>query len=155
MKIELDRNDKISEVVSIKLILINALLLILILPSLPENGHFNEGSTLNGFESKSGFWVAFALALGLYVVITVISLKPELYKSRMTKNNLEEQYKLTSKMARTLKVFILLAFCILFIFMLQSARGLWIEAQPYLFILFFGLIISPCLYYAVKISKVQ
>ncbi|PBQ31697.1 hypothetical protein CNR22_07915 [Sphingobacteriaceae bacterium] len=156
MKIELDRSDKISEVISALLLFVNALLLILILPTLPDtNGHFNELSTVNGFHTKNGFWGAFAIALLFYILMTVVSFTPGLYKSRMTKNNVKEQYRLTSKMARNIKPFTLLAFIVMTIFMLQSARGKWIDEQPLLFLVFFGLLISPCLYYAVKLSKIQ
>ena len=87
--------------------------------------------------------------------MTFVSYRPGIYKWRMTENNVEQQYILTSKMARTVKAFMILAFIVLTIFLLMNAQGLWTDLTPFLFIILFTLIISPCLYYAVKFSKVR
>ncbi len=157
MKITLDKNDKIWETVSLLLLLGQALLIALTLPSLPDKVaiHFNGSGEANGWGNKNTLWVSFAISLVIYALMTFISLRPGLYKSRMTKNNIEEQYKLTSKMARTVKAFILLALIGLTIFMLMTAQGKWTGQIPFLFLIFFGLVIPPCIYYAVKISRVQ
>lgn len=71
------------------------------------------------------------------------------------RNKLEEQKHHTSIRARTVKVFALLVFFILCIFMVQTAQGNLTKQISYLFIVMFGIIIPPCLYYAIKVSKVQ
>ena len=157
MKITLDKKDKIWEAISVLLLVTNALLIALTLPSLPDNVaiHFNGSGQANGWGHKNVLWLAFGIALSLYAIMTFISYRPGLYKSRMTKNNIEEQYKMTSEMARTVKAFILLACIGLTTFMLMTAQGKWTEQIPFLFLIFFGLVIPPCLYYAVKISRIQ
>jgi len=157
IKIPLDKNDRIWEAISIILLVTNALLIALTLPSLPDTVaiHFDGSGQANGWGHKNTLWLVFGIALLVYAIMTFISLKPGLYKSRMTKNNIDEQYRLTSKMARTVKAFILLAFIGLTTFMLMTAQGKWTGQIPFLFLIFFVLVIPPCLYYAVKISRVQ
>lgn len=100
-------------------------------------------------------WITFGLSILMYAFMTFVSYRPGIYKWRMTENNVEQQYILTSKMARTVKAFMILAFIVLTIFLLMNAQGLWTDLTPFLFIILFTLIISPCLYYAVKFSKVR
>ncbi|MCD6020101.1 MAG: hypothetical protein K0S53_3222 [Bacteroidetes bacterium] len=157
MKTTLDKNDKIWEAVSITLLLINMLLIAFTLPSLPDTVpiHFNFAGKADGWGNKHMLWLVFVVMLPIYAIFTYLSFNPGFYRSRMTEKNLEEQYRITSKMARTVKAFILLAFVFLTLFVLKSAQGLWQEQIPFLFLIFFGLIIPPCLYYAVKISRIQ
>ncbi len=157
MKITLDKRDKIWEAISICILMCNAALLAISMPGLPDVVpiHFSGSGVANGFGSKHTLWLIFAISIPMYVFLTWLSFNPQFHKNRMTENNMEEQKRLTSKMARTVKAFILLVFFIISIFMVQTAQGNWTKLFPYLFIVIFGLIIPPCLYYVVKISNVQ
>lgn len=157
MKITLDKNDKIWETISLLLLLTQALIIGLTLPSLPNTVaiHFNGAGQADGWGNKNTLWLSLGLSILVYAFLTFVSYRPGLYKSRMTKNNLDEQYRLTSKMARTVKSFILLAFIALTTFMLMTAQGKWTGLIPFLFLIFFALVIPPCIYYAIKISRVQ
>lgn len=157
MKTKLDKSDKIWEAVSVILLLMNALLIAFTLPSLPDTIpiHFNFSGEADGWGNKNTLWLVFVVELPIYAMFTYLSFNSGFYRSRMTEKNLAEQYRITSKMARTVKAFILLAFIFLTLFVLKSAQGQWQQQIPFLFLIFFGLIIPPCLYYAVKISKVQ
>jgi uncharacterized membrane protein len=157
MKTMLDKNDKIWETIALVLLLTQALIIGLTLPSLPDKVaiHFNDSGQADGWGNKNTLWLSLGLSVLMYAFLTFVSYRPELYKSRMTKNNLDEQYRLTSKMARTVKSFILLGFIALTTFMLMTAQGKWTVQIPFLFLIFFALVIPPCLYYAIKISKVQ
>jgi uncharacterized membrane protein len=157
MKTKLERIDWIWEIISVLLLIANALLIALSLPNMPDIVpiHFNGSGEANGWGSKNMIWIAFGLALPIYALLTFISFKPGLYRSRMTEKNLDEQYRLTSKMARTVKAFASLAFCVLTLFMIMAGQGKWQKQIPLLLIIFFVLIIPPCIYYAIKISRVQ
>jgi uncharacterized membrane protein len=157
MKLTLDKTDKIWEAISILLILINFLMIAITLPALPETVpiHFDGSGQPNGWGNKQWLWLAVVLELPIYALLTLISLRPWIYKFRMTEKNPDEQYRLTSRMARTVKAFVLLAFTALTILMLKTAQGQWNSKIPLLVLIFFGLIIPPCVYYSVKISRVQ
>jgi len=157
MKIPPDKYDKIWETISIILLLAHALLLVWALPLLPERVavHFDFSGRADGWGNKNTLWYMFLIAVLFYGLMTYISFRPDLYHSRMTKNNLNEQFRLTSKMVRTVKAFILLAFICLTIFMFKTAQGKWTEAIPLLVLIFLVIIIIPCIYYAVKISRIR
>jgi uncharacterized membrane protein len=157
MKITLDKYDKIWEAISILSLLTIAVLIAFTLSTLPDTIpiHFNFQGKADGFGSKYTLWLLFGIAVLMYATFTFISFRPELYKSRMTENNLEEQYKLTAKMTRTTKMYILLFFVILTLFILQAAQGKWTEQIPFLILIFFALILPPTFYYLIKLSKVR
>lgn len=157
MKIALDKYDKIWEAISISFLLTIAALITFTLPTLPDTIpiHFNFQGKADGFGSKYILWLVFGLAFLTYSIFTIISLRPGLYKSRMTENNIEEQYKLTAKMTRATKMYILLFFVLLTIFMLQATQGKWMEHVPYLILIFFVLILTPTFYYLIKLIKVR
>jgi uncharacterized membrane protein len=138
LKATLDKNDKIWEVISIVLLIINAMLIAFTLPSLPDTVpiHFNFAGKADGWGSKNVLWLIFVVVLPIYAMFTYLSFNPGFYRSRMTERNIEEQYRITSKMARTVKAFILLAFIGLTAFMLKTAQGQWTEQIPFLFLIF-------------------
>ena len=145
------------EVVSIALILLNVALFAYCIPQLPDiiPVHFGRGGKADGYGSKHSLWFVMCISVPVYALFSWISANPNLYKNRFTKHNIEEQKRIVSKMARTLKAFVLLAFFILSLFMIQTAQGKWLRAIPFLFLVFFVLIIPPCLFYVVKLTKAQ
>lgn len=157
MKITLDKIDKIWEAVAFLLLAVNALIIAITVPTLPDiiPVHFDGAGKVDNYGSKYILWVLFVIAVFVYSLMTVISFNPGLYKSRMTENNIEEQYILTAKMTRTVKTFINLFFVIITVFVLQSVQGKGTEYAPYLFLLVFPLILIPTLYYVVKLGKVR
>ena len=157
MKISLDKYDKIWEAISILLLLTIVIVITYSLPSLPDTIpiHFDFEGKADGFGSKYMLWTVFGIALLMYTIFTIISRRPGLYKSRMTENNIEEQYILTAKMTRTMKMYILIFFVILSFFMVQTAQGQWTEYTPFLILIIFALILPPTFYYLIKLSKVR
>ncbi|WP_291150673.1 DUF1648 domain-containing protein [Flavobacterium sp. UBA7680] len=157
MKIKGNKNDKIWESIALLLLAINALIIAVTVPILPDiiPIHFDSTGKVDNYGSKYILWVLFVIAVFVYSLMTVISFNPGLYKSRMTGNNIEEQYRLTAKMTRTVKTFVNLFFVIVTVFVLQSVQGKDTEYSLYLFLLSFPLIMIPTLYYVVKLGKVR
>jgi uncharacterized membrane protein len=153
----LDKKDRIWEIISLFLLLIQAFIIAAAIPGLPETVavHFNSAGNPNGWGSKYLLALPFLISLFMYGLFTLISLRPGLYRSRMTEKNLETQYQLTSKSARTLKALVLLAIICFTVFFVQAVQGRWLGVFPFLFLVMFPLIIVPALYYTIKISKIQ
>lgn len=145
------------EAISLGLILLNVALFAYCIPQLPDiiPIHFGRGGKADGYGSKHSLWFVMCISVPVYALFTWISANPNLYKNRFTEHNIEEQKRIASKMARTLKAFVLLAFFILSLFMIQTAQGKWLRAIPFLFLVFFGLVVTPALYYAVRLSNAQ
>ena len=156
MKIPFDRTDKISEIISLIFLLTSALILLFILPSLPDRVPLQFiGGDADGYGSKYVFWIIFIVVLILYGGLTILAKYPTFYKNRLTERNLEEQYKLTAKMIRTLKLCIMFFFSVLIYFMTQTAQLKMIVASNLLILFPFILFFPTVIYYLIKFGKVR
>jgi hypothetical protein len=153
----LDTKDKIAEIVSIIFLLGTAVIICLAMPALPSIVpiHFNFDGEADGFGSKYMIWIIFGISLVIYIGLSLISKYPGLYKNRMREKNIEQQYILTAKMCRTLKVIILFFFTLLSYCMVQTAQLKFIRYSSLLIVLPFVLLFPTMIYYLFKLSKVR
>jgi uncharacterized membrane protein len=157
MKIPLDRNDKISEGISTFFLLACVLIVALSLPGLPDIVpiHFNLKGVPNGYGSKYFMWLGPAIASSMYIGLTVLAKYPQVYNFRYTPTNIEEQYKITSKMVRSIKAGLMFFFSLLAFFLVQSAQlklmGYIIWLLPIFLIIIFGNVI----YYTIQWGKIK
>ncbi|MBP7809438.1 MAG: DUF1648 domain-containing protein [Bacteroidia bacterium] len=157
MKVKLDTADKVSEVISIAFILSSVCLVCFSLPKLPDVVpiHFNLSGQPDGYGSKYTLIVVSLIALPIYALMTYLSLHPKFYEYRMNKNMpLEEQYKMSSKMARSIKLVLMPLFFAITFFMLKSAKEKSIGTAEMIWLsLFIPLIFSVIIYWIVKWEK--
>jgi uncharacterized membrane protein len=153
----LDKSDKIWETISLLLLITNILIIVFSLPKLPDiiPIHFNLAGEANGWGSKNTLWIMFAITIPMYALLTFISGKPELYRSRMSENNMEEQLRLTSKMTRIMKTVVLLIFVMVTVFMVQTAQGKWQEQIVWTLPIILTLIFAPTCYYLLNLAKLR
>lgn len=156
MKIKLDTKDKISEATSVLFLLVSILMVVFSLPNLPDivPNHFNLNGEPNKYGSKYFLWVGPAVALFMYVLLTVLAGFPQSYNFHYTKNNIEAQYKITSKMVRSIKAGMMMFFVALNFFLVQSAQLKFthyiIVLVPMVLLIIFGNVI----YYYIKWGKI-
>jgi len=157
MKIKLDTTDNISEFVSASIILSSLCLICFSLPKLPDTVpiHFNFSGEPDNYGSKYMLLLGPFIAFPIYALMTYLSLHPEFYEYRMNKSvPLEEQYKMTSKMARSIKLILMPLFFVITLFMLKSAKEKSIGTSEMIWLsLFIPLIFGVIIYWVVKWGK--
>lgn len=157
MKIKLDTADKISEVVSVSVVLSSVCLVVYSLPKLPDIVpiHFNFSGEPDNYGSKYLLLLGPFIAFPIYALMTYISLHPEFYEYRMNMNKpLEEQHKMTSKMTRSIKLVLMPMFFAITFFMLKSANEKSIGATEMICLsLFIPLLFGVIIYWVVKWGK--
>src|SRR5688572_24464594 len=101
----LDAKDKVLEIVSLGLLCIHALLIVFGLKDLPEiiPIHFNGVGEESDWGSKYHLWLPFCFAGFMYGLMTFFSMRPMIFKFRMSGKNIPEEARLTAKMSRAVK----------------------------------------------------
>lgn len=156
MKIKLDTKDKVSEVISVLLLIVSFLIVALSISNLPDivPNHFNLKGEPNKYGSKHFLWVGVAVAVFMYFLLTVLAEFPKSYNFHYTKNNIEEQYKITTKMVRSIKLGLMLFFVALNFFIVESAQlkftNYIVVLVPMVLLIVFGNVI----YYTIQWSKI-
>ena len=133
-KVPFDLKDKISEAISLVFLITSISIVAVTVPKLPDSipFHYNMTGEVDGYESKHMLWVIIALSVIIYIGLTVLAMFPGLYKKKLNGENLEEQYRLTSKTTRTMKAVIVLSFLIVSYFMTHAAQIKNTESLIYL-----------------------
>ena len=158
MKIKLDTADKISEVISVLLLLVSVLIVALSISGLPDivPVHFNLKGVPNRYGSKHFLWIGPAIASFMYVGFSILAKYPQVYSFRYTPTNIEEQYRVTSKMVRGIKAGMLFFFVVLTFILVQSAQLKMIEyAVVWLVPLILVIIFGNVIYYTIRWSKIK
>jgi uncharacterized membrane protein len=157
MKIPLDTKDKISEVISILFLVASFLIVALSIPDLPDivPNHFNLKGEPNKYGSKHYLWVMVGISVFLYIGLTVLAKFPQIYNFRYTPNNIEEQYKLTSKMVRNLKLGLMFFQAALTFFMVQSAQLKFVQYVFFLIPLVLIIVFGNVIYYTIQWGKIK
>ena len=124
MKVQFDLKDKISEAFSLAFLVSSISIVAVTIPKLPDSipYHYNMTGEVDGYESKHILWVMVALSTVIYIALTILAMFPGLYKKQLSGDNIEEQYRLTSKTTRTMKAVIVLSFLIISYFMTHNAQ---------------------------------
>lgn len=124
MKIKLDTSDKIFEAVAILSVLANAAIIAINYPGLPDiiPNHFDFNGEPNQYGSKSSLWAVVAVSVFLYMLMGIVTLFPESFNYPSQKEDKESQYKLGTKLMRSLRACMLLFITLVSVIMIQSAK---------------------------------
>jgi uncharacterized membrane protein len=145
IRVPFDLNDKISEVISLIVLITTISIVAITVPGLPDTipSHYSMRGEIDAYESKHMLWVIIALSVIIYIGLTILAMFPGLYKKKLTGENIEEQYRLTSKTTRTMKAVIVLSFLVVSYFITHAAQIKNTESILYLapFFLLFVLVV--------------
>ena len=157
MKIKLDTNDKISEAASILFLLISVSVVALSISNLPDTVpcHFNFKGEPNRYGTKHFLWVGVALAIFLYIGLSILAKFLQVYNFRYTQTNIEEQYKVTSKMVRSIKAGFMFFTIVLNFFLVESAQLKFTNYIMLLVPLILIIIFGNVIYYTIQWSKIK
>lgn len=156
MRIKLDTTDKISEVFSALFFLAGIILVAASIPQLPDiiPCHFKFSGEPDNYGSKHLLWIGALLPLPMYIGFTILAFNPQFYRYRMDERlDMDLQYKLTSKMARSMKLLFSVFLFVIVWFMVQSAE-LKYTSYIKLLALFIPLIFGVIIYWLMKWRKV-
>lgn len=125
MKTKLDASDKLLEAVSLIFLIAPVLIIGFSISDLPDiiPTHFNFEGVPNDYGSKNTLWVVPGVSVFIYMITGLISSYPNLYNYPSEKADKEGQYKLGSKLVRSLRAWILLFIAILGYMMIYSAKS--------------------------------
>lgn len=157
MKIKLDTADKISEVVSLLFVLGGIAIVAFSLPGLPDKVpvHFDLKGEPNRFGSKYELWIGVGASVMLYMLFSLISSRPHLYNYPSQKNDLESQYKLGSKMMRSLKAWILLFLLVVNYIIVQSTHTNSAKGALWLIAFMLAIVTAHLIYFYTKWKKIK
>ena len=159
IKVKLDRIDWMLEAVTFVFLVVMIGIALLAYGELPETipTHFNLQGKADGFSGKSGILVMPGIGLLLYVGLIVVNRFPHIfnYPVEITAENAERQYRLASKMIRTLNMVTAGIFCYITYQMVHSAQsgtgGLGTLFTPVLLIL----TLLPIIIYYIQAKRKQ
>jgi uncharacterized membrane protein len=157
MKIKLDTADKISEVISFLLVAAGILIIAFSLPGLPDKVpvHFDLKGEPNRFGSKYELWIVAGVSVLLYMIFSLISSKPHLYNYPSQKNDLESQYRLGSKMMRSLKAWVLLFLLVVNYIIVRSAHTNSAKGVLWLIAFMLAIVAGHLIYFFTKWKKIR
>lgn len=152
-----DGYDIMAEVIAAFLLIGQAIVIFVSLSILPDiiPNHFNGDGIANGHGSKYTICGPFLFSVILFVALTVLSRYPQLYKSRMQKNNKAAEYKLGVKMILTLKPILMAVFFLITYFMIQTAQLKLTAYLNYLLGAILLIIFSHVIYWLIRYSKLN
>jgi uncharacterized membrane protein len=124
MKLKLDAADKFFEAVALISVLANAAIIGLNYSSLPDviPNHFDLNGVANQYGSKSSLWAVVAVSVFIYMLVGIITMFPESFNYPSQKNDKESQYKLGTKLMRSLRACMLLFITLITYIMINSAK---------------------------------
>ena len=157
MKIKLDAADKILEAVALISVISTATIIAISFPGLPDiiPNHFNFDGVPNHYGSKNSLWATIAVSVFLYVIIGLTSMYPESFNYPSQKNDKESQYKLGSKLVRSLKASILISIMIVSWVEIQSAKSGTAKGAAWLIALILGVVFGNLIWFAIKWRKIK
>ena len=111
MKIELNKTDKILEIISYLLLIFYWIMVIFAFGKLPTEipVHYNGAGEVDAFGPKNSIFMLPAIATLQFILLTALTKNPE-YLTFSNKENLEQQISNTTKTFRYLKIVILIIF---------------------------------------------
>lgn len=115
ISIELDLLDKLFELIAFCLFCLLLFLPTYYFKDLPDiiPRHFNFSGKPDGFSGKNVIWTLPAISALLYIGLTILNRYPHLfnYPQPITEENAHRQYRLATKLIRSLKILITGSFC--------------------------------------------
>jgi uncharacterized membrane protein len=114
LNIELNFLDWVKEIIAATSLMGMFGLLIFYFPDLPDKipAHFNAAGEVDRFGSKASIWVLPIVGVLLYLGLTGLNQFPHIYNYpvKITESNADHQYRIVSRMIRTLKAVIMIFF---------------------------------------------
>jgi uncharacterized membrane protein len=157
MKIKLDTADKVLEAVALVALLTTAAIIAINIPNLPNiiPNHFDFNGVPNQYGSKNTLWAVVAVSVFIYMLIGIISMFPESFNYPSQKNDKESQYKLGTKLVRSLKASILIFILIVSVVIIQSAKTGTAKGAGWLIALILIIVFGNLIWFAVKWRKIK
>jgi uncharacterized membrane protein len=119
--------DRILEIVAVVLVALSFLVIIITYDSLPSTipHHYNKKGEPDGFGDKETIWLLPVLGFCLYVLLTAAGRYPHLFNFpyKITRGNIERQYRNSILMVRVLKTIITFNFFYLTYATVQNGLG--------------------------------
>jgi len=105
-------------------VIANVIIIGISYPGLPDviPNHFDLHGVPNQYGSKSSLWAVVAVSVFLYVLMGIVTLFPESFNYPSKKEDKESQYKLGTKLMRSLRACMLLFITLISAIMIQSAK---------------------------------
>lgn len=114
LKIKKDSLDLLVEVVSVIFLALMFIWPFVHFQELPQfiPKHYSPSGLPDAFGKKHEIWILPAIGLVLFVVLTVLNRYPHLfnYPTEITQNNAKRQYKIATKLLRSIKLVICASF---------------------------------------------
>jgi uncharacterized membrane protein len=149
LKIKLNYLDWVKEIIAATSVIGMFGLLLFYFPDLPDKipAHFNAAGEVDRFDSKASIWIFPSIGLLLYLGLSGLNQFPHIfnYPVKITQENTDYQYRIATKMIRTLKAVILIFFFYTVYMTVQigigNQDGLQVFALPLFLFALFGTLI--------------
>lgn len=160
IKIDLDISDFIIEIIGAIFIIMMIAWPLYFFNELPDiiPSHFNAAGEPDGFSQKNTIWSMPALGLFSYISMFILNKFPHIfnYPKEITEENAERQYRIATKLIRTLNVLIAAGFFYISLRTIQTAlneqNGLGTFFLPIFLLTIFGTI-GVYMYQALKKNR--
>lgn len=160
LKIELDTSDWVIEIVGAFFMILMVGFPIYYFNELPETipRHFNAAGEPDGFSQKNIIWILPAIGVVMYIGMFFLNKFPHIfnYPSEITIENAERQYRIATKLMRTLNMLISASFFYIGYSTIQTALnkqdGLGTLFLPVFLLGIFGTI-GSYMYFALKKNR--
>ena len=118
--------------------------------------HFDLAGEPDAWGSKSAIFIFPALAIGIYVLFTLIARQPHIlnYPVQVTEENAEAQYTNATRMLRYVKLGLLIGACVYLLDAIGRAAGKGFPG-PSVLIIELVLILAPICYFVYKMFTVK
>ena len=157
MKIKLDTSDKFFEVISLLFLLANILIVALSISTLPDTipTHFNFDGEPNDYGSKKELWIIPAVACFIYMLTGLLNSYPHLYNYPSQKNDKESQYKLGSKLMRSLRAWVLFFIAMVTYMIVHSAKTGTAKSSIWLLLFIFAIVAGHLIWFFIRWRKIK
>lgn len=156
IKVEWDRLDYMMEIAGWFLLAAALFITIYFYPKLPDivPSHFNAAGEADGWSGKGTIWISPAIAFVLFMGIRILTNYPHHlnYISPITEENAEYQYRLATRLLRSINLVIAGLFFYIQWSIVNTALGKWEGSGKWFLPMFIMLIGSITIFYIVKSS---
>jgi uncharacterized membrane protein len=154
---ELQRPDKITEIIAYGALIALWIFIIAIYNRLPDTvpTHFDGSGNADGYGDRASVVIGPMVCTVLFMVLSILQRKPHWfnYTTDITPENALRQYTVAVKMLRMLKLSIVVIFGLIEFHTYKSAVGLDIVPGEYLILAVLALVYIPVFYFLIQSSK--
>ena len=157
IKLAWDRLDYMMEIAGWFLVAAALFITIYFYPKLPDiiPSHFNAAGEADGWSGKGTIWISPAIAFVLFAGIRILTNYPHQlnYITAITEENAEYQYRLATRLLRSLNLVIAGIFFYLQWSIVNAAFGKWEESGAWFLPVFISLMVFIVVFYMVKSTR--